>query len=195
MFSQIASQIQKTPIQVPRKYKIVPFHSTLTLEAKSARNVCNAIFQTLILHLQPREESVSPCFERRGLQRSTVGSVHSVDVVDVKPAITVMPTTPKPVILQPIVLQDESLMSPTVIGGHQYTTPTVLVNQTVCSSTSAKVKPKQEVDRLPSPTSVSLVTTITSTRLTTTTTNNSSSIICNSSASSPSSEQIKPSAR
>lgn len=113
------------------------------------------------------------------------------------------------VILQPVVAHEESLITaaPTVIGGHQYSAPTVLVNQPVCSpttvvtttttnpsSTSIKLKPKIEVaDRIGSPTSLSLATTISSANSTTTTTN-SSPLICHH-ASSPSSEQIVPSAR
>lgn len=96
-----------------------------------------------------------------------------------------------PVILQPVV-HDESLLSPTVIGGHEYSATTMLVNQPACSPTSVKIKSKVEVERLPSPSSVALATTISSTRLTTTT-KDSSPRVCNNTTSS--SEQIVPSAR
>lgn len=87
------------------------------------------------------------------------------------------------VILQPVT-HEESLLPSAIMNGHQYAVSPALAAQSTCSSTtSVKHKPKVEVERLPSPTSVALVTTVAATRLTNTT-SNSSTLICNNTSSS-----------
>lgn len=138
----------------------------------------------LCLYLQVKEETILHNFKNRHeIPCSENGSPHSINNESKRTVTT-------SVILQPVT-HDESLLSSTVIDGHQYSASSVLVNQPVCSPTSIKVKSETDIERLPSPTSVSLVTTIASTRLATATAN-SSPLMCNNTSSS---EQIVPSAR
>ncbi|XP_065210111.1 helix-loop-helix protein 11 isoform X2 [Planococcus citri] len=193
--------------KVARLESLYPVATTITTTEKLHENLSAAEHITIQFKEEPKEETIILSSSKGGsgivqslengrrmaaeIQQLQQSSTNMVNVVtETKPQRVAATSATTSVILQPVT-HEESLLPSAIINGHQYAvSPTTAVVPVVAGK---QLKPKVEVERLPSPTSVSLTTTIAATRLTnTSTTNSSTRLLSTNTSPSHQAEQMSP---